>query len=156
MRTSSTLVCLLLSLIALLGCARPEVVARGVTVERDKWCFSTFIGDIDSWPYDMPEPRHAALLKGYESLAIGQSKNEVKRHIGAPDAESFSTMRSGTNETHTSSWAYYVHREEAELARPGDKAVFVEFTSAGMLLRASACNLDLPEMEREGQHPHGR
>ena len=148
MRRAPTLAALALPAIALLSCVRPA--AEGRSVESDTWRFSVFVRGVASWPYDMPEPRRAVLLHGYRSLAVGQSKEEVERILGAPDAEWFALMRSGSSEIRTPSWGYYVHREEAELARPGDKVVFVEFTPAGTLLRAYALNLDLPRIGADG------
>lgn len=102
--------------------------------EGPNYKFSNFITGIDKFPYEPSGPKKEKILKGFQSLRLKMRQEEVLTLLGEPDAEDLSYNKTQGGIFLESSWAYYLHRHEPELANEiYDMGIFVYFDTSGKL-----------------------
>lgn len=111
--------------------------------EGDKYRFSNFISGIDKFPYEPPEPKAEKILKGFQNLALNMRQDEVLALLGEPDAEQLSYNKTKGGVFLDSSWGYYLHLHEPELANEThDKHIFIHFDRKGNLYWAEPTGIE--------------
>jgi hypothetical protein len=135
------LVCLL-SVLMLTSC-HAHVSDTFVVKEGLEYRFSDFLEHIDQFPYDAPPSRQEIILNNYARLRLGMQQAEVLATLGKPDAEFLNYNMTKSNLYLGSSWGYYLHRDEPELANARlDKAIFVSFDTDQRLRSVAPSNVD--------------
>lgn len=131
-----------LVIILLIGCTGED--SFHVTREGTDYSFTTFIKSINNFPYEASKSKQGEVRTGYKSLSIGMDKKDVLEMLGEPDAESLYYDSVKGQETFlNSSWGYYLHRHERELANEKfDRAVFIYFDVNEKMFWALPTNIE--------------
>jgi len=124
--------------------------------ESSRYSFSSFIEGIKSFPYDAPASKQKELIEAFPKLELGMDKESVRHLLGEPDAEFFSYGDRKEQVPVGSSWGYYLHRHEAELAdQMHDRTVFAYFDARDRLYRAVMDNAGsvMEKYDRRHRYP---
>lgn len=111
--------------------------------ESEKYSFTQFIKNIEKFPYTADQPKLSRVKEGFKQLSLGMKKDDVKKAMGEPDAESlnYKPMKKSKELVYTT-WDYYLKRRERDLANDGfDEAVFLYFKPNGELYWAHSDNI---------------
>jgi hypothetical protein len=125
-----------------------RVIHTGHTEESQKYKFSEFTKNIETFPYEASADKRIKVLDGFAKLLLGMDKKEANALLGEPDAEFFSYDTTKGNKTFSgSSWGYYLHRHEEVYAKEQyDQTLFLYFDLNNKLYWANPHNIDTIEV----------
>lgn len=111
--------------------------------ESQKYSFSRFIENIESFPYTAAQSKLSKVREGFKRLSLGTGKGEIKKIMGEPDSETMSYKPTKKNKGLIySTWGYYLKRSERNLATDGfDATVVLYFKPNGELYWADPINV---------------
>jgi outer membrane protein assembly factor BamE (lipoprotein component of BamABCDE complex) len=94
--------------------------------ESEKYSFTRFLENIGNFPYTANQSKVSRVRKGFRRLSLGMRKDDVRKIMGAPDAEMLNyKSKQESEELVDSTWAYYLKRFERNLANEGFDEVLV-------------------------------
>jgi len=97
--------------------------------ESDKYSFTRFIESVQTFPYTADQSKLTRVRGGFKRLSLGMKKDDVKKIMGEPDAEShnYRPMKESKKLLYTT-WDFYLKRHERNVATDGfDETVFLYF-----------------------------
>jgi hypothetical protein len=126
--------------------------------ESERYSFTRFIESIEKFPYTADQSKSSRVREGFKRLSLGMKKDEVRKVMGEPDAESlnYKPMRKSKELIYTT-WDFYLKRREAKLATDGfDEAIYLYFKPNGELYWADPSNIaELKPLGGPHLHPEG-
>ena len=132
-----------LALITFLSACLEATAGNSITEPSNKHNFDKFINSITSFPYNAPIKQQEHLISNYQKLKIGMTKSEVVNILSSPSAEFFTYTEAGEkNIFKRSSWAYYLSRQEHNLATDNDAVLFLHFNELEQLHWAIPDNIE--------------
>ncbi|MCQ4318620.1 hypothetical protein EA797_21500 [Stutzerimonas zhaodongensis] len=134
---------MLLIFMASLSACFETTTYNSTTKSSNKYNFGKFLDSITSFPYSAPAEQQERIKNNYTKLKIGMPKNEILNILPPPNAEFFTYEKNGDKEVfESSSWAYYLTRQEYNLGSDSDAALFLYFNELEQLYWSIPDNIE--------------